>query len=72
LGEAKINELFAITPALNDFNNYDIVSDTTLSIRLSQKWSFTNRLFLRYRNEEIYEANPNWLFFFTTGLKYSF
>lgn len=72
LGEAKINETFAITPALNNFNNYDIVSDTTLSIPLSQRWSLNNRLFLRYRNEEIYERNPKWLFFFTTGLKYEF
>ena len=72
LGEAKLNGLFAIIPALNDFNDYDILSDTTLSIPLSQKWSFTNRLFLRYRNEKIYEANPKWLFFFTTGLKYEF
>ncbi len=72
LGEAKINETFSIIPALNDFNNYDIVSDTTLSIPLSQRLSFTNRLFVRYRNEEIFEENPKWLFFFTTGLEYNF
>ncbi len=72
IGKAKIDETFAITPALNDFNNYDIISDTTLSIPLSQKWSFTNRLFLRYRNKEIFEGNPKWLFLFTTGLKYEF
>jgi tetratricopeptide (TPR) repeat protein len=72
LGEANINELFVIMPNLNNFNQYEIVSDTELSFPLSQKWSFTNRLFLRYTNELVFEENPKVLFLFTTGLEYKF
>ena len=72
IGGAKLNQSFSITPTLNDFNNYIITSDTTLSIPLNEKWSLTNRLFLRYRNEEIFEENPKLRFFFTTGLEYEF
>ncbi len=69
---AKLNQTFVIVPALNDFNNYLIGSDTKLSIPLTEKWSLTNTLFLRYRNEKIFEANPKLRFFFTTGLEYEF
>ena len=72
IGKAKINHTFLIVPALNDFNNYIITSDTNLSIPLSKKWSFTNRLFARYRNELIFEENPKVEFFFSTGLEYEF
>ncbi len=69
---AKLNQTFVIVPALNDFNNYLIGSETKLSIPLTEKWSLTNTLFLRYRNEKIFEANPKLRFFFTTGLEYEF
>ncbi|MGK7876216.1 MAG: DUF481 domain-containing protein [Xenococcaceae cyanobacterium] len=72
IGGAKLDQTFTILPALNDFNNYIIDSDTKLSIPLSKKWSLTNHLFLRYRNELIFEANPKLRFFFTTGLEYEF
>ncbi len=72
IGGAKLNQLFYLTPALNDFNNYIIGSHTRFSIPLTKKWSFTNRLFLRYRNQLIFEGNPKLRFFFTTGLEYEF
>ena len=72
IGEGKLNNMFIIVPTLNDFDNYIITSDTKLSIPLSEKWSFTNRLFLRYRNQVVLEDNPNLEFFFTTGLEYEF
>ena len=72
IGEAKLNHSFVILPALNNFDNYIISSDTKLSIPLTKKWSLSNRLFVRYRNELIFEANPKWEFFFTTGLEYEF
>ena len=72
LGEAKINQTFAILPALNNFNNYILSSDTKLSIPLSERWSFNNRLFARYRNELVFEDNPKVEFFFSTRLEYEF
>jgi hypothetical protein len=72
IGEAKLNHTFGFVPALNNFDNYIITSDTTLSIPLNQKWSFTNRLFLRYRNQLIFEENPKLEMFFSTGLEYEF
>jgi tetratricopeptide (TPR) repeat protein len=70
LGKAHIDTILSLNPTLNRFSNYDIVSDTQLSVPLGRKWSLSNRLFLRYRNELIFEQNPKLLFFFTTGLKY--
>ncbi len=72
LGGAKINHTFAIFPALNNFNNYILSSNTKISIPLSERWSFNNRLFARYRNELIFEGNPKLEFFFSTGLEYEF
>ncbi len=72
IGGAKLNHSFAIAPALNDFNDYIVFSDSKFSIPLSKKWSFTNRLFARYQNELIFEGNPKVEFFFTTGLEYEF
>jgi hypothetical protein len=72
IGEAKLNQTFAIVPALNNFNNYIINSDTKLSVPLSKRWSFTNRLFVRYWNQLIVEENPKVQFFFSTGLEYKF
>jgi hypothetical protein len=72
LGQSTLNHTFAIIPALNNFNNYILQSDTKLSIPLSKRWSFNNRLFARYRNELIFEDNPKVEFFFSTGLEYEF
>ncbi len=72
LGNAEINHIIAIIPSLSDLENYTITSDSNLSIPLSKKWSFTNRLFVRYRNQLIYENNPKVQFFFSTGLQYKF
>ena len=72
LGKAKLNQTFIIVPPLNNINNYVITYDTNLAIPLNRKWSLSNRLFLRYRNELIFEANPKWEFFFTTGFEYEF
>ena len=72
LGKAKVNQTFAILPPLNNFNNYIIASDTKLSIPLARRWSLSNHVFLRYRNEIIFEGNPKLEFFFTSGLEYEF
>ena len=72
IGSAKLNHRFVIAPALNDFNDYVVISDSKFSIPLSKKWSFTNRLFARYRNELIFQGNPKVEFFFSTGLEYEF
>ncbi|MGK7877447.1 MAG: tetratricopeptide repeat protein [Xenococcaceae cyanobacterium] len=72
IGEAKLNHLAGFIPALNDFDNFILASDTNFSIPLSERWSFMNRLFIRYRNQEIFEENPKVRFLFTTGLEYKF
>ena len=72
IGNARLDLLFSFVPALNGSTNYELVSNTELSVPLNEKWSFTNRLFLRYLNESIIESNPKSLFFFSTGLKYKF
>ncbi|MEA5512175.1 tetratricopeptide repeat protein [Crocosphaera sp. UHCC 0190] len=70
--QANINQTLAIIPDLGDWDNYIISSNTELSFPLTERWSFTNRLFLRYRNQQIYEENPKLHFFFSTGLEYKF
>ena len=72
IGQVTVNETFAILPALDNFDNYVLTSDTKVSIPLNQKWSLTNRLFIRYRNELVFEGNPKWQFLFSTGLEYEF
>ena len=72
LGKVQLNQTFAILPSLSSLENFFVVSDTNLSIPLSKKWSFSNRLFLRYRNERIFEDNPNLEFMFSTGINYEF
>jgi tetratricopeptide (TPR) repeat protein len=72
LGEAKLNHSLGFIPALNDLNNYIISGDTTLSFPLTENWFFNNRLFVRYRNELIFEDNPKLEFYFSTGLQYQF
>lgn len=72
IGQAKLANISGIFPALDNFNNYILSSDTKLSIPLSKRWSFTNRMFVRYRNQTVIETNPKWLFLFSTGLEYEF
>ncbi len=72
VGKTKLNQTFAIIPALDDLNNYTITSDTNLSIPISDRWFLNNRVFMRYRNEVIYEENPQLEFLFTTGVQYAF
>lgn len=72
LGKSKIDQTFAIVPALDDFDDYIMSSNTQLSFPLTDRWSFTNRLFLRYRSEQILENNPRLNVFFSTGIEYDF
>lgn len=72
IGKATVNEIFAIIPSLENFGDLTISSDTRLSIPISQRWSFTNRLFIRYRTERLIDVNPPVEFFFTTGVDYRF
>ncbi|MGK7932071.1 MAG: DUF481 domain-containing protein [Microcystaceae cyanobacterium] len=72
LGNVTLQEVFIISPSLRDPENTIIASDTRLQVPLSQRWSLTNRLFIRYRTQTIFEANPKVQFFFTTGVDYRF
>ncbi len=72
IGNARLDLLFSFVPTLNGSTNYELVSNTELSVPLNEKWSFTNRLYFRYLNETIIETNPKSLFFFSTGLRYKF
>ncbi|MGK7886942.1 MAG: DUF481 domain-containing protein [Crocosphaera sp.] len=72
IDSARINQTFAIIPSVDDFNNYTITSDTDLSIPISDRWSLSNRIFFRYRNDVVVDQNPNLEFLFTTGVNYRF
>ncbi len=72
IDSASINQTFAIIPSVDNFNNYNVTSDTELSIPISDRWSLSNRIFFRYRNEVSLEENPNLEFLFTTGVNYRF
>ncbi len=72
LGKFRINETFAIAPALTDGGSLIISSDTRVSFPINEHWSFVNRLFLRHRSPEVFEENPALEFFFTTGIDYQF
>ena len=72
IGKAKLNQTLIFVPPLNNFNDYVLTYDTNLTIPFSEEWSLSNRLFLRYRNELVFEVNPKWEFFFTTGFEYEF
>ena len=72
LEKIRMDQEFAFVPALDDFDEYVITSNTKISFPLSERWSFVNRLFLRYRNQKILEENPNLNLLFSTGLEYQF
>ncbi len=72
LGGATVNETFAIVPSLSNIEDIIVSSDTRLSFPLNEQWSLTNRLFIRYRNQRIFPANPTIELFFTTGVDYKF
>ena len=72
LGTGTLEQIFAFTLPLNDFDNFFILSRTKLSIPLAEKWTFNNTIWLRYRNQELLENNPNLQFIYTTGINYKF
>ncbi|MGK7920894.1 MAG: hypothetical protein AB4080_12900, partial [Trichodesmium sp.] len=72
IGSATFNQLFMFGQSLRDSENLISTYNTTFSIPISKRWSFTNRLFLRFRNETIFEDNPKWNFYYTTGLNFKF
>ncbi|MEM1172642.1 MAG: tetratricopeptide repeat protein [Cyanobacteria bacterium P01_H01_bin.35] len=72
IGSANFNQVFIFGQSLRDSENFIGTYDTTFSIPISKRWSFTNRLFLRFRNETIFEDNPKWNFYYTTGLNFKF
>ena len=72
LGKVTMDQEFAFVPALDNFDEYVMSSNTKMSFPLSKNWSFVNRLFVRYRNQRILEENPKVNFFFSTGLEYQF
>ncbi len=72
LEKVRMDQELAFVPALDDFDQYVLTSNTKISFPLSDNWSFVNRVFLRYRNQKILEENPNLNFFFSTGLEYKF
>ncbi|MGK7939959.1 MAG: tetratricopeptide repeat protein [Crocosphaera sp.] len=72
LGKVTMDQKFGFVPALDDFNEYVINSNSKISFSLTERWSFVNRLFVRYRNQRILEENPKVNFFFSTGLEYNF
>ena len=72
IGSATFNQLFIFGQSLRDSENFISTYNTTFSIPISKRWSFTNRLFLRFRNETIFEDNPKWNFYYTTGLDFRF
>ncbi len=72
IGATKLTQTFSLAPALDNLDNYNLTSNTRLSIPLSQRWSVSSRLFVRYSNELVFEDNPKVQFFFTTGLEYEF
>ncbi len=71
VGSLKLNEIFYFAPALDDWNNFVISSDTTILLPISRRWSLSNRLFLRYQND-VLQDSPNLEVFFTTGVVYEF
>ncbi|OZH54273.1 hypothetical protein AFK68_11985 [Hydrocoleum sp. CS-953] len=72
IGRATFNQIFVFGQSLRDSENLISTYNTTFSIPISKRWSFTNRLFLRFRNETIFEDNPKWNFYYTTGLDFKF
>lgn len=71
-GKTKVDQFFTVSTPFRNFNNYIIVSQTRLSIPITKRWSFANRLFIRYRNEKVLEDNPKLQFVFSTGFDYKF
>ncbi|MGD1808832.1 tetratricopeptide repeat protein [Dapis sp. BLCC M126] len=72
IGSATFNQIFVFGQSFRDSENFISTYNTTFSIPISKRWSFTNRLFLRFRNETIFEDNPQWNFYYTTGLNFKF
>jgi hypothetical protein len=72
VGGSTIDQALAFSPALTNFNDFEIVSRTKLTVPLTAKLSLNNTLQLFYRNERILITNPNWNIVFSTGLGHDF
>jgi tetratricopeptide (TPR) repeat protein len=72
VGNITINSTFYFTPVITDLNRYIIGSDSRFNIPLSERWTLSNRLFMRYQNEPVIADTPKFEFFLSTGLEYKF
>jgi hypothetical protein len=72
VGNLTIDSTFYLAPVITDLNRYIIGSDSRFNIPLSERWTLSNRLFMRYQNEPVIADTPKFEFFLSTGLEYTF
>ena len=67
----RLAHAFAFTFPIEDADDYFAESATTIGLPLSERWSFTNGLSLRYDARPV-SGNPNLQVTVDTGIKYEF
>ena len=72
VGNLTIDSTFYIAPIITDLNRYIIGSDSRFKIPLSERWTLSNRLFMRYQNAPVVADTPKFDFFLSTGFEYTF
>lgn len=70
-GNVNLRQFFTLELPLGDIEDYYISSSTELSIPITQEWSFSNTLILRYSGVPTL-GNPNLRIDLETGIKYDF
>lgn len=71
LGSANLSQILAIGTDVNKDIDVFAFSDTSLNLPINKRWSWTNRVVLRFSETTLRANEPNLNLQFLTGLRYS-
>ncbi|MFQ6538045.1 MULTISPECIES: DUF481 domain-containing protein [Aphanothece] len=72
LGRVRLNQTLSIGSLMDEWSNAFIWSVTSIQLPLTERWSWTNTLLLRYRTKPVASDDPSLNASFATGLSYTF
>jgi putative salt-induced outer membrane protein YdiY len=72
LGRLRLNQTLSIGSLMDDWSNAFLWSTTSIQLPLTERWSWTNTLLLRYRTQPVDDNDPNLNASFASGLTYTF
>jgi hypothetical protein len=72
LSRLRLNQTVSVGSLMDEWSNVFMWSTTSIQLPLSERWSWTNTLLLRYRTQPVDKDDPNLNASFATGLTYTF